>query len=262
MSPAMTPFVVEFLGSGTSTGVPVIGCDCPVCRSPDPRDKRLRPSILILGPQGNVLIDTTPDMRTQMLRAGIDRVDAVLLTHTHADHLFGMDDIRQFNFRSQAPMPVHGTAATLEHVRRVFDYCFKETQAGGGKPQLQLEEICPYEPFLAAGRTITPLVHLHGELPVLGFVVDRRLAYVTDVSAIPERTLTHLRGLDTLVLGTVRFEPHPTHFCLEEALDVVAQLAPRRAYFTHLSHHFGHAAVSATLPPGVALAHDGLRFSV
>lgn len=261
-NPFMRALSVTFLGTGTSTGVPMIGCECVVCTSPNPRDKRTRPSILVGIGNENVLIDTTPEMRLQMLRAGVGRIEAVLMTHTHADHLFGMDDIRQFNFRHHMVMPIYGTAATLAHLRRVFDYCFIPTQAGGGKPQLELIEIRPYEPFELKGVTITPLIVLHGALPVIAYKWGDRFAYVTDVSTIPPPTRPHLRNLDTLVLGTVRFEPHPTHLGLYQALDEVADLAPRQAYFTHLSHHFGHDAVSALLPAGVALAHDGLRVDV
>ncbi len=251
-------FSVEFLGTGTSTGVPMIACDCAVCRSPDPRDKRLRPSILIRADTGNILVDTTPDFRTQMLRAGIERIDGVLITHAHADHIFGLDDIRQFNWRQGRPMPIYSTAGTLDHLRRVFDYCFRETQAGGGKPQLELVEIRPGEAFPLAKRTILPLTVWHGQMPVLAFVIDGAFGYVTDVNRIPAESYAALRGLDSLVIGTVRHEPHPSHFGLQEALDALADLAPRRGFLTHLSHHFGHEAVSKTLPQTVALAHDGL----
>jgi phosphoribosyl 1,2-cyclic phosphate phosphodiesterase len=189
------------------------------------------------------------------------RIEAVLMTHTHADHLFGMDDIRQFNFRHKMTMPIYGTVETLAHLRRVFDYCFMDTQAGGGKPQLELREIRPFAPLSLLGIDILPLTVLHGDLPVVAYKFGASFAYVTDVSRIPDETRPHLRGLDTLVLGTVRYDPHPTHFGLYQALDEVADLAPRRAYFTHLSHHFDHDRVNAELPPGVALAHDGLRLS-
>lgn len=262
-SSASPPLSVTFLGTGTSTGIPMIGCDCAVCASPNPRDKRMRPSIVVATAAANrILVDTTPEMRIQMLRAGIERIDGVLMTHTHADHIFGMDDIRQFNWRHGREMPILGEASTLAHLRRVFEYCFVETQKGGGKPQLALEEIRPYEPFDLLGVTITPLVVLHGRLPVLAFKFGESFAYVTDVSSIPDETRPYLRGLDTLILGTVRFEPHPTHFGLYQALDEVADLAPRQTYFTHLSHHFDHDAVSAQLPPGVALGYDGLTFPI
>lgn len=265
--PASPPISVTFLGTGTSTGIPMIGCDCAVCTSPDPRNRRLRPSIVVGvsddgGNPRNLLVDTTPEMRLQMLANNIGRVEAVLMTHTHADHIFGMDDIRQFNFRHRMPMPIYGTAGTLDHLRRVFDYCFQETQMGGGKPQLELREIRAGEPLTLCGLSVLPLTVLHGTLPVLAFRFGTRFAYVTDVNAIPDAARPYLRGLDTLVLGTVRYEPHATHFGLYQALDEVADLAPRRAYFTHLSHHFDHEKVNAELPGNVELAYDGLRLSL
>jgi phosphoribosyl 1,2-cyclic phosphate phosphodiesterase len=264
---ASPPLTVTFLGTGTSTGVPMIGCDCPTCTSPDPRDNRMRPSILVTvggkAPgQGNILVDTTPEMRVQMLRAGVGRVEAVLVTHNHADHILGMDDIRQFNFRHEMVMPILSDADTLDHLRMVFGYAFKETQAGGGKPKLDLTEVRPYEPFELLGLTVTPLTVLHGRMPILSFKFGERFAYVTDVSGIPDETRPHLRGLDTLVLGTVRHDPHPTHFGLQQALEQIEELRPRRAFFTHLSHHFRHEAENAQLPPHVRLAYDGLRVEI
>lgn len=265
MLSASPPFSVTFLGTGTSTGIPMIGCDCSVCTSPDPRNKRMRPSIVVSvdGENGkqNLLVDTTPEMRLQMLRAGIGRIEAVLMTHTHADHIFGMDDIRQFNFRHKMTMPIHGTSDTLGHLRRVFDYCFQETQSGGGKPQLELREIRPFEPFRLLHVDVMPIMVLHGNLPVVAYKFGPSFAYVTDVSNIPDQARAHLQNLDTLVLGTVRHEPHPTHFGLYQAIEEVAALAPRRAFFTHLSHHFDHDQVSRELPPSIALAHDGLILS-
>lgn len=264
----MPALSVTFLGTGTSTGIPMIGCDCAVCRSSEPKNKRMRPSIVVRaeGESGpTILVDTTPEMRLQMLRAGIESIDAVLMTHTHADHIFGMDDIRQFNWRTGRVMPIYGTAETLDHLRRVFDYCFKETQKGGGKPQLDLREIRPYEPFAIDGLTINPLVVLHGRLPVIAYKFGDRFTYVTDVSQIPDETRPHLRDLDALVLGTVRRDPHPTHFGLYQAVAEVTDLAPRRAFFTHLSHHFDHDEISAemaALPEPIELAYDGLRLDI
>jgi len=252
-------FAVTFLGTGTSTGVPLIGCDCPVCVSEDARDKRLRPAIQIEGPSGNILVDAGPDLRTQMLRAGVTEVDACIITHGHADHLFGLDDLRQFNFRNGVRIPVYGTAETLERVRHVFDYCFKTTQEGGGKPQLDLVELTPFAPLALCGLELLPLWHWHGKLPVTSLLVEGRFAYVTDVSAIPEETRPYLQGVESLVLGAVRYEPHPTHFHLDGALDAAQALGAKQTYLTHLSHYFGHAAVSGELPEAVGLAYDGLR---
>jgi phosphoribosyl 1,2-cyclic phosphate phosphodiesterase len=248
----------------------MIGCRCAVCTSPDPKNRRTRPSIVVSVPNGdggdgagrNLLVDTTPEMRLQMLASDIRRVEGVLVTHTHADHIFGMDDIRQINFRYDILMPVYGTTDTLDRLASVFDYCFKETQTGGGKPKLALFPFEPYRPFDLCGVTVTPLTVFHGNLPVIAFKFGQRFAYVTDVSRIPDETRAHLRGLDSLVIGTVRYEPHPTHFGLYQALDEMADLAPRQGYFTHLSHHFDHATVEAELPPNIRLAYDGLQLKV
>ncbi len=251
-------FSVTFLGTGTSTGVPMIGCGCAVCQSQDPRDKRLRPSILIKTPEGNLLVDTGPDLRYQLLRAGVARVEAVLFTHTHADHLLGLDDIRQINHLQGMAMPLHGSAQTLAEIKRVFEYCFKETQKGGGKPRLTLHEFESYEGITLCGLEIKPLWHLHGRMPVNSFIFGNSFAYVTDVSAIPYRTWDALKGIDTLVLGTVRHEPHPTHLSVGQAVAVARTLGARQTYLTHLSHHLGHAQTEAALPPNVTVAYDGL----
>ena len=260
---------VTVLGSGTSTGVPLIGCSCPVCLSSEPRNKRLRASIAIelisdTGAVRTILIDTTPDLRMQALRAPLKRVDAVLMTHTHADHIFGMDDLRQFNYRQRDPIPVYGTASTLATLRQVFSYCFTEGQMGGGKPRLELQEIeaSLETPFEVCGVSVRPLPVWHGNLPVLGYKFGESFAYVTDVSRIPPETMEALRNLDILILDAVRHEPHATHFSLPEALGTLRELVPRRAFLTHLSHDFDHYATTAALPDGVSLAYDGLTFEV
>lgn len=201
-------------------------------------------------------------MRTQMLRAGIEAIDAVLITHPHADHIFGMDDLRQFNFSMGREIPVYGSPDTLNHLRTVFSYCFHETQQGGGKPQLILHPFAEREPFELFGVPITPLTVLHGSFPVNAFRFGDRFAYVTDVSSIPEETRPYLRDLHTLILGTVRYDPHPTHFGLWQALDEIADVAPRRTFLTHLGHHFDYATLDNETPPHVAPLRDGLVFSV
>jgi phosphoribosyl 1,2-cyclic phosphate phosphodiesterase len=261
------PLRVTFLGSGTSSGIPVIGCHCEVCYSSDPRNKRLRPSIVVTVLKGefagtNLLVDTTPEMRFQVLRAGVEHLGAVLMTHHHADHIFGMDDIRQFNFRQEKRMPIYGTQSTLDHIYKVYEYCFQQTQEGGGKPQLDLTPFTPYQPFDLCGVTITPLTVLHGEMPVTAFKFGERFAYVTDVSFIPDETRPHLQGLDTLILGTVRYDPHPTHLGLWQAVDESKAFAPRQTYFTHLSHHFDHDRTGGELPSGISLSYDGLTFYI
>ncbi|MFY7953926.1 MAG: MBL fold metallo-hydrolase [Armatimonadaceae bacterium] len=239
----------------------MIGCDCVVCTSDDARDNRMRPSVLVSTGSGNLLVDTGPEMRLQLLRAGVGQITAALITHAHADHIFGMDDLRQFNFRGAGPIPVYSEPETLERLRSVFDYCFRETQTGGGKPKLNLLPLEPFVPMEIAGIEVLPIRLYHGRLPVLGYIFDRRFAYCTDVSAIPDESKQFLKGIEHLVLGTVRvdYPRHSTHFVLPEALDEIRELSPGNAWLTHLSHFFHHASVDAGLPEGVHLAYDGLQ---
>jgi phosphoribosyl 1,2-cyclic phosphate phosphodiesterase len=249
-----------FLGTGTSTGVPVLGCTCAVCHSADPRNQRTRPSALLRLPGGDVLIDTSPEMRLQLLRSGVTHAGAILYTHNHADHLFGLDDARLFPRHIGGPVPVYCEAETEETIRRVFSYAFDESAARvphGGLPQLAFRRIEPGVPFSVLGETVMPIRLEHGRFRVLGFRVGG-LAYCTDVNRIPEASWPLLEGLDVLVLDALRPERHPTHFSLPEALAVVARLKPRRALFTHLSHGFDHGPAESALPAGVALAYDGL----
>ncbi len=252
-----------FLGTGTSTGVPVLGCNCTVCTSDDPRNQRTRPSVLLELPGGNLLIDTTPEMRLQLLREKVRQVHAIAYTHAHADHLFGLDDARLFPKHLGGPVPLYCESETEEAIRRVFHYAFNDQASripSGGVPQLRFERIEPGQPFQLLGQTILPLRLEHGRFRVLGFRLGN-LAYCTDVSRIPEASWSVLEGLDTLILDALRHEPHPTHFSLEQALDVIARLKPRQAYLTHLSHGFDHATIESGLPAGVALAYDGLSLT-
>lgn len=249
-----------FLGTGTSTGVPVIGCDCPVCHSDDPRDNRLRPSVLLQFPAGNLLIDTTPEMRIQLLRARIKAVHAIAYTHHHVDHLYGLDDARLFPKTIGGPVPIFCEPETEATIRRVFSYAFHEEAiklAHGFLPKMTFTPIAPGVPFQALGETILPIRLEHGRFSVLGFRVGD-VAYCTDVSRIPDESWPMLEGLDVLILDALRYEPHPTHFSLAEALAVVERLRPKRALFTHLSHGFEHRRMETTLPPRVGLAYDGL----
>jgi phosphoribosyl 1,2-cyclic phosphate phosphodiesterase len=205
-----------------------------------------------------LLIDTPPELRLQLLRAGVDQLDAILYTHTHADHVFGLDDVRVFNQRKAAAMPVYGTAATLANLRQQFFYVFVETPLAGGKPQLDLHEINPDGRTVdVLGVTVQPIPVLHGTLPVLGYRIGN-VAYVTDTNYIPESSLALLADLDVLVLDALRHQPHPTHFSLAEALAVVERVRPKRTYFTHICHDLDHAATNRDLPAGVQLASDGL----
>lgn len=245
---------VTVLGSGTSHGVPMIGCKCPVCTSPNPKNRRFRPSITVENGGKTILVDTTPELRLQSLAVGLDRVDAVLFTHTHADHLFGLDDLRRFNDLSGVEIPLYGDEATLEDIRRAFRYIFVQTQEGGGKPRISLNVIPGrMETF---GLDIQSFYVMHGELPVLAYRFND-FAYVTDTNYIPPESMEKLRGLDLLILDAVRPKPHVTHFGLYQALDVIEELKPKQALLTHLSHLFDHDETNAELPEHVRLAYDG-----
>ncbi len=252
---------LTFLGTGTSSGVPMIGCDCSVCTSADPRNERTRPSVLLSLPGGNLLIDTTPEMRIQLLREHVRVIHAIAFTHAHADHLFGLDDARQFPRAIGGPVPVYCEHDTEESIRRVFSYAFRpgtEHWPPGFVPKLEFHTVSPGVEFEVLGERVLPVRLEHGKSPVLGFRIAG-LAYCTDVSRIPDETWPLLRDLDVLVLDALRFEKHPTHFSLSEALAVVEQLRPRQTYLTHLSHSFDHGATEAQLPGNVVLAHDGLQ---
>lgn len=249
---------VTVLGSGTSHGVPVIGCACSVCTSTDPKNKRTRPSILVTGPTGeNLLVDTPPDMRVQFLANGISRLDAILYTHSHADHIFGLDDIRPFNYREKRSMPLYLEPSVEEDLRRVYSYIFREGPVGGGKPQVDLHRIEPGSGFVLGAITVLPLRVYHGQLPILAFKFGPKFAYVTDVSRIPDETWPHLEGLDFLILDAVRREPHETHYHLDAALAVIRELKPGHALLTHLCHEYDHESTNRELPSGVELAFDG-----
>jgi phosphoribosyl 1,2-cyclic phosphate phosphodiesterase len=247
---------ILFLGTGTSHGVPAIQCRCAVCTSPDPRNLRARCAVIVSEGGRTVLVDTPPELRQQSIRFHLERVDAVLFTHSHADHIFGLDDIRRFNDLQGGEMPCYGSRETLADLERAFRYVFVETQAGGGKPRLTLHAV-EAGPFVAAGINVEAIPILHGRLPVFAFRFGA-FAYVTDVSEIPPASRERLRGLDTLVLGALRHRPHPTHFSVTQALEAVAELQPRRAFFTHIAHDLEHRETDSALPPGVRLAYDGL----
>ncbi len=261
---------VTILGSGTSTGVPTLTCPCAVCHSTDPRDQRLRPSIWIQLGEGedarHVVVDTTPDFRTQALRARMPALDAVLFTHSHADHIMGLDDVRPFNFHRRDPLLAYADAATAADLRRVFRYVFDGTVGVSAIPRIDLREWPATPPAAPAplellGARFEPLPVWHGTLPVLGYRFGAN-AYITDFSEIPPSTLERLQALDLLILDALRLRPHPTHSNLENSLRLVERLRPRRAYFTHIAHELPHAATEASLPPGVHLAYDGLSLEV
>ena len=248
------------LGTGTSNGVPMIGCHCEVCSSPNPKNKRTRCGVLVEAPEGNFLIDTPPELRMQLIREKIDLAHAVVYTHGHADHLFGLDDLRIFGFYLKRAIPLYCEAEVENRIRQSFDYAFSDPYPNahfGATPQLEIRNI-DEAPFHLLGLGIRPIRLMHGRLPVLGFRIND-VAFCTDVSRIPEASWPLLEGLDTLVLDALREKPHPTHFSVGQALEVVERIKPRRTFLTHIAHSLEHESTNARLPAGVELAYDGLR---
>lgn len=269
MQPAMR---VTVLGCGTSAGVPMVGCDCAVCTSDLPENQRMRPCLRIETRQKTgedsgsdeavavVIVDTPPDFRAQCLRFGVGRVDAVLYTHAHADHIFGLDDLRLFNFRQGGDIPCYGSEHTLERLRTTFGYVFDgQPSEGGGKPSLRLVPV--RDPFWVCGLRFEPVPVWHGSLEVFGFRCGE-FAYVTDVSAIPDASFEALRGVRVLILGALRYRTHPTHFSVAEGLEAAARIGAEQTYFTHLNHEIDYDAPAVQLPRGVEFAYDGLSFDV
>jgi phosphoribosyl 1,2-cyclic phosphate phosphodiesterase len=248
---------VTFLGTGTSQGVPVIGCSCDVCLSLDYRDKRFRSSVYIEVEGQHLVIDTGPDFRQQMLREKIRKIDAVIFTHAHRDHTAGLDDVRAYNFMQDMDMPVYGTASVLTQLRTEYAYAFGD-HSYPGIPRLDLREINE-EPFNINGVHITPLPVMHLNLPVVGFRIHN-FSYITDANRIPTDTLNKMKGTEVLVLNALQHEHHVSHFNIEEAIGQVNRIKPKKAYFTHISHKLGkYAIISRELPPGICLGFDGLK---
>lgn len=254
---------LTLLGTGTSTGVPIILCDCEVCTSTDPRDRRLRASALLQTDEATILIDTSPDLREQMLRARPDRIDTVVFTHAHADHTSGLDELRRYNIVQEEWIPVWATPETAVELRQRFGYAFERTFSFfGGKPDLTLHEFGANEPLEVAGETLLPVPINHGRLPIVGFRYGNA-AYITDVKTIPEASVPMLRNLDVLVLTALRQKDHPAHMNLAEALATIEILQPRRVYLTHVAHDLGlYADIAPTLPENVFLATDGLTIDL
>jgi len=252
---------ITFLGTGTSHGVPMIGCDCETCRSADPRDRRSRPSIYIrTDDDAALLVDAGPDLRMQALTHGVRRVDAIFFTHGHADHVVGLDDVRRFNAIQRQPIPCYGDALTIWDISRMFAYVFDSaTQKGGGLPRLELFTVVG--PFCVGRQEIVPVPVLHGARRIFGLRLGR-FAYLTDCNHIPDTSWPLLEDLDVLVLDALREKPHATHFTLDEAVEAARRAGARRTYFTHMAHDLRHEPVCARLPRGMELAYDGLRLEV
>lgn len=245
---------ITILGCGTSTGVPMVGCTCPVCTSTEPRDTRTRSSVLVEYAGKCVLIDTSTDLRRQALREKIQRIDAVLFTHSHADHIHGIDDLRGFHFIHRRLIPCYGSEETMRVIAGNFSYIFKGLESGGYAPLMEAHVIG--SPFDLFGKTVRPVPLLHGTMPATGYRIDDT-AYLTDCSAIPESSLPELQGLDTLIIDALRYTPHENHFNISSALDMVKLLAPRRAVLTHLTHEVSYRD-RERLPLGVDFAYDGM----
>ncbi|HUQ90410.1 MAG TPA: MBL fold metallo-hydrolase [Bryobacteraceae bacterium] len=261
MGPGSGAIRLTVLGSGTSAGVPTIGCRCAVCTSRDPRDTRLRPSVALRFQDRSVVIDTTPDFRAQALRSGLERLDAVLFTHSHADHVMGLDDTRAFNFRQRGEIPIYGSEETIAVIQRIFAYIFTDEESESWVPKLRAHVFGADDVFDLFGATVTPIRLKHGKGTVFGFRMGS-LAYLTDHSDIPPESLEKLYGLDVLFLDALRHKPHPTHSTVQKSLQHVEVLKPRRAYFTHISHDLAHQRTEELLPPHVRLAYDGLEIVV
>jgi phosphoribosyl 1,2-cyclic phosphate phosphodiesterase len=252
---------IYFLGTGTSQGIPVIGSDHPVCKSDNPKDKRLRVSVMISWDNTTIVIDCGPDFRQQMLASGCTKIDAILFTHEHADHTAGLDDIRPFNFR-QGALPIFAQERVIKNLEKRFDYIFETENRYPGAPTVQINEIIDSVPFTLKDKTIIPIKINHGSLPILGFRIDD-FAYLTDVKTIDSEEIEKLAGVKVLVVNALREQPHETHFNLEEALDFIKIVQPQKTYLTHISHLFGfHDEIQKKLPANVFLAYDNLEIEV
>lgn len=251
---------ITFLGTGTSMGIPMLGCHCAVCRSSDPRDKRLRASVWLQAGNRHLIIDTGIDFRQQALRAGIPTVDAVLFTHHHVDHIFGLDELRAFNIRQGKDIPIYAREETMGCIRRVYKYIFDGEEKESDIPRIEAHVI-DETPFLVRGIPVTPISLWHGSLPIFGYRIGN-FAYCTDVSRIPDRSVERLQGLDVLVLGALRHRPHPTHFTIEQAVEAARTIGARQTYLTHMSHAVSHRELAESLPPEIQPARDELSIEI
>ncbi len=252
---------ITFLGTGTSQGIPVIGCDCEVCRSTDPRDKRLRTSILVTIDDVNIGVDAGPDFRQQMLNNQVQHLDAILLTHEHNDHIIGLDDVRPFNFKSGEDMPIYCAERVAKELRMRFAYAF-DINPYPGAPRFLLKPISAEQPFKVKHTQVFPFQFLHGKMPVLGFRFGD-FVYITDAKTVSEETVALIRGAEVLVVNALHREPHHSHFNLDEAIAFIERVQPRKAFLTHMSHRMGLSRdIEEELPSHISLAHDGLKINL
>ena len=250
---------VTILGCGTSFGVPMIACKCPVCTSDDPKDRRTRSSILVTENGKDVLVDTTTDLRAQAIACGIEKIDAVLYTHPHAEHIHGIDELRRFNWLQGGSIPCYGSPETLSRIRDIFRYIFTDPGRPGWQPNLTTEDV--EGPFTLFGMRVTPIEMMHGSLPVFGYRFGD-FAYLTDLSELPEDSMELLKGVKVVVIEALRPEPHPSHLTVEKCLGIIAEINPRLAVLTHMAHDMGYKAQKASLPHGVEPAYDGMVIEI
>ena len=252
------------MGTGTSVGVPVVGCPCIVCRSPNPRNQRTRTGVLLRGPKGEFIIDAGPELRLQLIREDAKLIQAAIFTHAHADHILGLDDLRIFGYHMNSAVPLYCEEQVEEQIRQTFSYAFTDTATHSHQfaaPMLRFERIVPGTPISLLGMDVLPIRLKHGELPVLGFRIGN-VAFLTDVSTIPADSKELLQGLDTLVIDALRYEPHPTHLHVDAAVRIIHQLRPRQAFLTHMSHDLEYDTLRTELPHGIEPAYDGLKIAL